>query len=743
MERHSASATVAAMLVLALVACSTAAPQTPGPTGSGTAPTGAPGPGGSSPPVLAGPSRASVIQQAVAEGRLDQVTGLIYRAYSALGMPGLPEEFAGAAPLRDDGVLASMAALNPELSAEDQARLEPFLVRPTDPQSIFHAQPTALVGGALIAEDVHPTAQCSNWADSADLDTRFKVWACADNDTDAAELDIATVVVLVDSIWAEMIKGPPDGMGPPKADTVGPDPSNEHGGDGRIDFYLLALGQVIHRDDEDKKIEDDDVAAQATSTDPYSGSTASGFVLLNRARLVDEIDMRQDVIHEFFHVLQFAQNVEAPFGPLHHWFVEASATWSEVFYDEPHSERPHGWFGTFQKSPAGLETTDPDHTYSAYIWPFFMQQEKKAASVFNAWAAIGQLGDGTYEAVSGAISKQLPFKENFHEFAVRNLNVENALAQAGVKTYDETDKHFWENDPPTHMVSATIVPGEPYIAPPGGAAPLAADYYSFEVTEPAREVTISMVNVSPSDQVDGDALAHIAGGRWERRPLSGGMLKFCRDNPPDNIDAVVLVVSNHGREQPLNGSVEASAKDSCSGPSYVGGTITWNAKVTQRISPDLTIVTTVSGRAELVLLAEKNYGFTAERGGGSTYAYDYDVSNCTPIGHLAGTLETSTQSQPAGSTIGTVLIQGAPGQDLGIALLFNDEWEATCSGFTSTEGTPDSFPGCGPDDWVTAKFDGVENYNIDCETSKTAFGYTLASHVNGTLHPLEATPPSP
>lgn len=519
----------------------------------------------SSPTARSGPSRASLIQQAIDEGRIDQVTGLIYRAQSALGIPGLPAEFERGAPLRDDSVLTSMAVLMPELSPEDQARLRPFLVRPTDPESIFHA-PRQAVTGAVAQDDV--PAKCLTWADSGDLDSRFKVWACADNDPAAAEIDIATVVVMVAEIWGPMTAEVPAGMGPPKADTVGPDPRGQHGGDGRIDFYLLDLGQIIYRDDENNTIYED-AAAMAVGTDPFTNSTASGFILLNRYRLADTRDMKLDVIHELFHVLQYAHNVDAPMGAPGHWFVEASATWSEVYYDQPHSEKPHAWHGYFQNSMAGLEATDPDHQYSAYIWPFFMQQEKQAASVFNAWAAIGQIGDGTQDQVSEAVSDQLSFEENFHEFAVRNVNIENTLTQAGVKTYEQSDGHFWENAPPGHMASASIVPGQPYISPPGGAAPLAANYYSFELAENARDVTVSIVNVTPSEQVDGDALVNVVGSGWERRPLPGGMLKFCRDNPPDDIDAVVLVVSNHGRERPLLGSVEASAKDSCGDPDAI------------------------------------------------------------------------------------------------------------------------------------------------------------------------------
>ena len=169
---------------------------------------------------------------------------------------------------------------------------------------------------------------------------------------------------------------------------------------------------------------------------------------------------------------------------------------------------------------------------------------------------------------------------------------------------------------------------------------------------------------------------------------------------------------------------------------HIGGTITWNAVITSGAGVNPTVVT-VSGETRLVLLAEPHYGFTAERGGGSTYAYDYTLSGCSPTAHPKGTLETSVQGAPDGSTIANALIQGAPGQDMSISLQFNDQWEATCDGFTSMVRTSEQFPGCGPPDgWVTATFDNVDSYVIDCETSTNLAGLTRTGHVSGSLHPI-------
>ena len=178
-------------------------------------------------------------------------------------------------------------------------------------------------------------------------------------------------------------------------------------------------------------------------------------MLLNRSRLSEPVEMKQDIIHEFFHVLQFAHNRRATHDHgLSHWFIEASAVWAETWYDRSNSEIPHARFPTqFQTSAAGLELADIDHQYASYIWPFFMQQELSSDSVFAAWDAIGAVAPADFAGVTAAISEQLPFADNFREFAVRNLNISQVLSSARVPQYSDADSNFYSNSPPTHITA--------------------------------------------------------------------------------------------------------------------------------------------------------------------------------------------------------------------------------------------------------------------------------------------------
>jgi hypothetical protein len=764
--RHTFTALVAALLI---AACTEATPS----------PTGVPSsrqPGGEVPvasPVAEaplGPSRASLIQAAVAEGRIDQTTGLYYRALGALGLPGVPDEFLEGEPFPDHGVFPAIVTLIDELRPEDQARLRPFIVRPTEAESAFFAPPPAAVvpamaRGPVAVGEAPATARCSRWRSSEDLDSRFKVWACADAGDDDAQLDIATLAAMISEIWPDMTGD----MGGPKPDGYGSNISADAGGDARIDFYLLSLGQAVDRGGLPRRIPST-AAAATVPAPPFWGpngdaqKSASGFVLVNRDRLTppdggaaDHVGIKQDLIHEFFHVLQFAHNFRGTHrGEESHWFVEATAVWAEIVYDPPNSERPHGWFPFFQNRAVGLEDPEEVHQYAAYAWPFFMQQEQTKSAVLGAWSAIDPVNSGDFKGVTDKIDGELGFKDNFRNFAVRNLNYETILKPADEKTYADADGNFWKDHPPTHMDSGKVVPGEPYVASTD-APPLAADYYSIEITAPARDVTISIAGVNPQAQVDGDALVHFAGGGWERRPVTG-QLEFCRDD--EDIDHVILVVSNHGREGSLSGEIEASARDTCNRELHFGGTLTWE-ETTRFATPNSERTTRLTGSAQVVLVARGEYAISlsAERDGGSTYRYDFELRDNSPGAETCETHEEGVLETSAGVadgffgdwSIGRLNVSGELGTDLSVLLAIWD-WCGPQMGRDVPEElrnrTIKGWPNC-PQDGITltAVFDGTSSYRIDCsyeyDRSSGDIVDVGSGRISGTIAPLDGPHPTP
>jgi len=161
---------------------------------------------------------------------------------------------------------------------------------------------------------------------------------------------------------------------------------------------------------------------------------------------------------------------------------------------------------------------------------------------------------------------------------------------------------------------------------------------------------------------------------------------------------------------------------------------------------------TVSGSVELVLHGDAGGTWVAERGEGSSYTYEITVAGCSPDGHLTGVVESGVGFIDPEWHIGIVNAVGARPRtedDLDLHISFYDEWEITCvdpgvtgGKYTTTTSAPAlSFPGCGQQNFVTAYFDGVENYVIDCDVAVP--GSNISGHISGTLHPLGGPPPTP
>ena len=96
-------------------------------------------------------SAADLIQADVEQGALDQDTGLLYRIYAVFRDPRLPAKYQAGVAIEDEGAFeaaqASLDSMAPEIAAE----LRPYLVRPTDPSSVFHEVARSVAGTARLA----------------------------------------------------------------------------------------------------------------------------------------------------------------------------------------------------------------------------------------------------------------------------------------------------------------------------------------------------------------------------------------------------------------------------------------------------------------------------------------------------------------------------------------------------------------------------------------------------------------
>ena len=586
------------LLSLLLAACTSLTPTLPPQSiapdlsASPAAPSGGvPSPGSSTdsplpsdPPSAAPTTSADQIVAAMEAGEIDFPTSLLYRMYAMFGDPRLPSEFDG--PADEEDLAPLLLATDPEVELPDDIRalMETYIVRPTDPLSAFsgarETDTTSLTSRALasVGGPVAALACGANGWAAQNAAVPIKVWARC---TGSYEADIRAAVAIANSIYAPMT----DYMRPPV-----PDEGTElDGGDTSIDVYLTndvscppefgrcvaiknpAYGGLAHRDW------------------PYGqppGEPSSGWILLRRSLMRDPDEFRRVFIHELFHVLQFAHNSVIISGLTGKqdkkgnaildgfWFVEASAKWSEYYFERKAGRGASArtvhrdWFiDKYQFTDASLNALTPFlRRYEAYIWPFFMVQETNENIISDVWDGLADVSDW-YEAMS-VISAHLPFATRFRDFAVRNVNTNVARDKKDPipKRYNAYDSSIpfpdgrpgdslWRGGPlriepteePVHQADTTI-------------HSLSAHYFHFRVGDSVEKFEFDFTDLGDGEILDVDALLAIRqdGPRseivWEHRKLPDPKAKFCRSIPEEDVQELYLVLSNHEMEPiPLAG----------------------------------------------------------------------------------------------------------------------------------------------------------------------------------------------
>ena len=187
-----------------------------------------------------------------------------------------------------------------------------------------------------------------------------------------------------------MTQAEPAGLGPPISDGPGEDGNGKrNGGNGLIDVYVVSVPQCVNRGGGCEGVAEHNVAA-AVPVDPFTNAPprrfSSGFIVIDRARTALST-LAPDLAHEFFHVLQYAHNLNVyGAGPTKSWFLEASANWAEFNYFYTHNDAKddlYRWYKIwFQNDDRSLLTVDPNvlgaHQYASWVWPLFMDQTKGA-----------------------------------------------------------------------------------------------------------------------------------------------------------------------------------------------------------------------------------------------------------------------------------------------------------------------------------------------------------------------------
>ncbi|HLS24403.1 MAG TPA: hypothetical protein VK063_00855, partial [Beutenbergiaceae bacterium] len=547
---------------------------------------------------------AGLVQAAVAEGRLDEHTGLMYRVWGQFNDPRLPEEYRGEAAAHDVAAVSQASRELDELPAEAADGVRPYLLRPTDPRSAFSAGGPddmgrggpddgqgnagndgggARGGGGADdgggrpddgggrpddgggrpgeqesgteddgvrqqgeaagdnPDDADPRRCTGEWLTQASDQVPIRVWVCADRGPGTMDPQVAldAVIEIADHVVPEMTAPVPEGMGHLKADLPSDDPHPES--DDKIDIYLLDHGWLgPERRGEEMWIDPSD-GGVAISAGPFRGASASGYILIGAGVLEDkgvgiDSELARVVVHELFHVLQFAHND----GVFEKWFFEGTATWAERYYlGGDFAEEHRKFLRIMQADDASLVAGEDKHKpYATNLWAMFMEQEAGAESIFTAWRQLGRTTGG-YDAVITAVNDHVPFEAKFPEFAMRLLNA-NPQGNPISTRFVHLDPTFPDNTLPDR--APHDLGDEALILEHSGIPGLGYQFYLIHPGGPEDEVTGVGIRAELEDAgVPAiEALVRDESGRYHRRSVDLGPegSEFCVGG------LLLLVVSN-------------------------------------------------------------------------------------------------------------------------------------------------------------------------------------------------------
>ena len=476
------------------------------------------------------PTSFELIDEALAASDIDEQEALMYRIFADFGDERLPDEYRGSAGDVEESAILHQAMTVLETLREDvREAIEPYLLPPSAPGSWVELREAAAVGSAAI-----------QWETTSG--EHVKVWWHSERTEDAAKAT-AIRTELENKIWPTLV----DYMGEDHAPFSDIAEAN-NGSDGLFDVYL------VHN------------APSKPGEDPVLGyvstyrncENAPAFMALNSRREINP-ELFSTVAHEFMHAIQFTYDVGACAD--YNWMFEATATWAENFV-YPTVNAEHGFAQKFfDGEEVPLETwvyKDP-RQYGAYIFFYFLEKRYGDVNVVrDIWNASGNTD--SLKAIESVIGGNGGFENVWPEFAVYNWNREP------YEQYTTWD-HLFPSAPYNHEFVDLPNAQPKSFSLKTDLKHVTQKHYSFEFNDSVRSVTVK--NPYANTEVPGarvQALEMFADSGWLPEVEDWTALDevhFCRDKPEEDIEELVLIVSNSkhdDRSHVLNaGDIEVTA----------------------------------------------------------------------------------------------------------------------------------------------------------------------------------------
>ena len=357
-----------------------------------------------------------LIDQALADGKIDAETAITYEVFSDFGDPRLPTRFSGDDSLATESdALMEVAANFDSYSAETQDLLGPFLVPPYHEGSWWAQQNAGGSQQAARLQAQESYRRCftrtpgdvgldlpllEKWKFVEILGGKLRVWWQDRYDATDRPVAEAMAAEIESKIWPKL------------TGLMGKEPLLDGGSSimcrGGTDAIDISLA---------------DMSRAATTTVP--GTCEGAAARLFFPRNLTGVERNAILAHELFHAIQFSYSVAngdlCPGGE-YEWWKEASAQWVEDFVYPTEYTGEHDFAPLLLDAPY-YALDDPngpkgrDRFYGEYLLPFYLARKGNPGVVKTIWD--NTTGSGMMDALAGSVGD---FHEFWKRFVLANWN---------------------------------------------------------------------------------------------------------------------------------------------------------------------------------------------------------------------------------------------------------------------------------------------------------------------------------
>ncbi len=365
--------------------------------------------------IVTGPTSLELIDGAEERGEIDIDTAWTLRLQSLFTPRQLPAAYKSSAVSPcGTPAMRRFQSVKKELKPETLESLRPYLLRPTDPDSVFEDLVTHAVGKEEIdqkntsAFSLIPAAFAGQKEKRPPEGERFRQWFMLRSSIYPIKVWSPyswrkARIALADIEGTAMFYSFSNLLGrEPLSDGNEPPPHN--GGDGLLDIYLVPP---------DKAEREEGVQGYCVNT--QSGTTSPAWIMVDYA--LTGRDLEATLAHELFHAFQFAFDQWEE-----EWWTEGTAVWAED-YAIPNNNREHDFIkDAYMHQFNRLETLTHDgglHPYGIYLFPFHLSFSIGDQKITDIWKACENQG------ALNAADMNLPdgLDECFKEFALHQSDI--------------------------------------------------------------------------------------------------------------------------------------------------------------------------------------------------------------------------------------------------------------------------------------------------------------------------------